>query len=925
MTEVITDRVGRFESTRASSGYDFFHARSRERGEPISQQRGERYGRLAGIRREESPVEGAGEMNEMLGNQYAKTQNTFGGRGGAGDSRGGRGGGGGGFQRPQQQRGGGGGGGAGFGGGSQILQVEEGGSARLLSNHFMLSCRQKQGKIYIYKVDFDGDYPAEQKMEAMRQVKQELLASYGLNFYHSGKLFSAKLQADVIMLTSSFSSSEIHIAIQLSNSFSLDDQSEEIRKKPDYMHLVSFVQKIVKRNLYEKDYKQIGRMPKFFNTSEQEDLNDFRLIMWPGYTCQVKLLNYGIFMNVDTCTKFLQQQSVLDLINGLLRDKVSKADIDKKLTPKWDDSKSQSSFQSELDSSRLVVITSYNSASYQIEEILWKETPRSIQFFWKKRDPNTGKVISNDKINLAEYLEARYSIKLDREEYNQPILALTHNGQRLHLIPSRCHPASLPKDFTKNAQMMRDLRTHMITAPIQRFNRIGQLIQNFSDSKFLQEWEIKVNQNFPEINTTQLYHPSVIDPQNKVRRWADYERNQFKHSEPLYLKKDGWALVYGQRDFDNANALFSSLQEASRIFGIVVEEPQWVEASSGNAADLIAAIKDDIVPQKSSIIVVILPKPHEKKDIKKVLDKGGVPSQFITAAKLHKARIGVFSNLLKQMNAKLKLDLYRVNLPHFKKTMLIGVDVIMNGRNKLVGCCATVTPTLTQCITKLYNQHPPEGFTQERKVALGPQWKEELEEQITIDRTALIKEFVTEAMQQYQTNNKSLPDQVVIYRDGMGGPTLTAKVCQYEVNVIRELLEQTTPAYKPRIIYCLVDRNIQHRLFDKTGTLNPGPGTILDTALVENQGDLLYDFFMVPHKATVATAQPVLYKVVYNTSSLNKLQFETSTYHLCHNYFNFQGPVKVPMVCMYAHKIALYAQENKFMPNEKLSTLLHFL
>lgn len=88
-------------------------------------------------------------------------------------------------------------------------------------------------------------------------------------------------------------------------------------------------------------------------------------------------------------------------------------------------------------------------------------------------------------------------------------------------------------------------------------------------------------------------------------------------------------------------------------------------------------------------------------------------------------------------------------------------------------------------------------------------------------------------MQQYQINNKSLPDQVVIYRDGMGGPTLTAKVCNYEVNVIRELLEQTTPGYKPNIIYCLVDRNIQHRLFDKTGTLNPGPGTVLDTALVE--------------------------------------------------------------------------------------------
>ena len=107
--------------------------------------------------------------------------------------------------------------------------------------------------------------------------------------------------------------------------------------------------------------------------------------------------------------------------------------------------------------------------------------------------------------------------------------------------------------------------------------------------------------------------------------------------------------------------------------------------------------------------------------------------------------------------------------------------------------------------------------------------------------------------------------------------------------------------------------------------MNPGPGTIVDTSLVENQGDRIYDFYLIPHKASVATAQPVLFKVAYSTSPLTKDQFETSTYHLCYNYFNFAGPVKVPMVCMYAHKIATYAQENKLTPNEGLCDYLHFL
>ena len=167
-------------------------------------------------------------------------------------------------------------------------------------------------------------------------------------------------------------------------------------------------------------------------------------------------------------------------------------------------------------------------------------------------------------------------------------------------------------------------------------------------------------------------------------------------------------------------------------------------------------------------------------------------------------------------------------------------------------------------------------------------------------------------MVNYQKNTKSLPEKIIIYRGGMGGPTMTAKVQEHEVRVITDLLENTSPGYKPKILYCLVECNIQHRVFVKTGQdfLNPGNGTVIDSVVVENQGDITFDFYLIPHKATVATAQPVLYKSVYNTTDITKDQFETSTYHLCYNYFNFMGPIKVPHVLMYAKKICTYAQEN---------------
>merc|ERR1719223_1548135 len=49
---------------------------------------------------------------------------------------------------------------------------------------------------------------------------------------------------------------------------------------------------------------------------------------------------------------------------------------------------------------------------------------------------------------------------------------------------------------------------------------------------------------------------------------------------------------------------------------------------------------------------------------------------------------------------------------------------------------------------------------------------------------------------------------------------------------------------------------------------------------------------MVAHRATVATALPVHYDVIKNTTTMNQKEVEQFTYHLCYNYFNFMGSIK---------------------------------
>ena len=67
-----------------------------------------------------------------------------------------------------------------------------------------------------------------------------------------------------------------------------------------------------------------------------------------------------------------------------------------------------------------------------------------------------------------------------------------------------------------------------------------------------------------------------------------------------------------------------------------------------------------------------------------------------------------------------------------------------------------------------------------------------------------------------------------------------------------------------------------------------------------------FDFYMIPHHASIATARPVHYIVAKNDGNLSKRKIEQFTYSMCYSYFNFGGSIKVPASVMYAHKIAQY-------------------
>jgi hypothetical protein len=105
--------------------------------------------------------------------------------------------------------------------------------------------------------------------------------------------------------------------------------------------------------------------------------------------------------------------------------------------------------------------------------------------------------------------------------------------------------------------------------------------------------------------------------------------------------------------------------------------------------------------------------------------------------------------------------------------MIVGVDVVNKGRKSVIGLAATYSKFLTQHYTKVVYQ----GFPGDRTMT-----KDKQEDLITAGRTKILEDFMRESFEVYtKKNNGQQPGLIMMYRNGIGGPTLQEKVLSREI------------------------------------------------------------------------------------------------------------------------------------------------
>lgn len=282
-----------------------------------------------------------------------------------------------------------------------------------------------------------------------------------------------------------------------------------------------------------------------------------------------------------------------------------------------------------------------------------------------------------------------------------------------------------------------------------------------------------------------------------------------------------------------------------------------------------------------------------------------IPSQMVLAKSLQnkQRQLSIIYKIAIQINCKLGGEIWNVQIP-FQNTMVVGYDAYHDSTRK--GCSwGAVVASFNKNLTRYYGQVS----------------KHINQEELTANFCANIQN----ALYHFCEVNGTLPERVIVYRDGVGEGQLEY-VKNTEISAIKACFEANN--FSPRFSFIVVSKRINTRLFAQgaqSGTpINPPPGTVCDDVITLPER---YDFYLVSQKVLQGTVTPTSYNILEDiNSNLDADRHQRLAYKLTYLYYNWMGPVRVPAPCLYAHKLAyITGQAIHDVPHHSLADRLWYL
>ena len=769
----------------------------------------------------------------------------------------------------------------------------------LQTNQYRVSIPD-HSKIYMYTVSFSPSIPSDNtrlKKHLIRSSRPEI-NRYLDKFIHCGEnLFSLKDMFPEIQTSSSleedshnsdtavssdteeinsvsvdctFQASVYSVRIQCSGS--IDSKETETKSSGS---LMQFYNILLRDKLKFLKLVQIGSNRDHFDPLAAKRIQGFPACVWPGYFTSINALRGGLLLTIDSSFKLVRNDTVLDVIR----------EVYKKYGQNC-----REHIRKELRNA--MVMTFYGAQQmYRIEEVLFEETPEDTF------------LQAGQEVTYERYFRNRYQAEISSR--NQPLL-LARRGCRaepVRLIPELCRMTGAASLHDDN-RLKKEVSVHTRLRPEKRQQEIQGLAERLCGVNSTY-WNMENSRQALSVQALQLPHPQIITGSKKIQL---NDRASFKMIDTPLLSSvalDRWQLFCTERDLPISQDLTTSLQHMGRSYSVSVKSPIIVPVAwSKNMESSFAQSLRDKVHVNAQLVVVLLPRPlsYLYASIKQILTaEKPVPSQVILTSSVERRDLSVFSKILTQIACKIGAGPWGITLPPSLPagTMLVGIDVCHNSfhaKQSVLGFCASLDPGFTKYFTKIAFHEP----NQEISSVLTP--------------------LFLEALKQYYLNNrKQKPECIVLYRDGVG-TSQYSQVVDHEIPQMIAAIREFDRSWKPQVVAVVVNKRVNQRFYLNSG--NPHAGIVVDSEVVWEH----YNFYLMSHNVNAGSMTPTHYNVVVNDSGMGCKCLYELTYNLCFMYYNWQGGIRVPAPCMYAHKIAYLVGKHTGMNfNGKLANTYFYL
>eukprot|EP01024_Parvocaulis_polyphysoides_P055415 TRINITY_DN5671_c0_g1_i1.p1 TRINITY_DN5671_c0_g1~~TRINITY_DN5671_c0_g1_i1.p1 ORF type:complete len:272 (-),score=19.08 TRINITY_DN5671_c0_g1_i1:353-1096(-) len=246
----------------------------------------------------------------------------------------------------------------------------------------------------------------------------------------------------------------------------------------------------------------------------------------------------------------------------------------------------------------------------------------------------------------------------------------------------------------------------------------------------------------------------------------------------------------------------------------------------------------------------------------------------------------------------------------------MGVDTTHGGAGESRNSVAAVIATIDQDLTKYSHQACILGVREER---IGE-----------------MEQLCMPILEDYYTNNQSLMDVLLVYRDGLSESQLD-EYSGIEIDGIRKAYEAISQKYRldgnqVKVVYVSIEKKHHTRFIpvgqqgDRTG--NAFPGTVMDEEIISTGRR---EFFLMSQGALQGTSRPQRYHVLVNDQKMTMNQLSQLSYWLCYGLGNCPKSIAQPAPIRWAHlraeradRMTLEGCTIQDINKEELRNLLYF-